>query len=43
MMFCEGSKEQEYSSSLMKTTSFSITDKVLTLTNASGTMMFIKK
>jgi heat shock protein HslJ len=43
MMFCEGSRESEYSSQLMKTASYAIDGTTLRLTNASGTMVFTKK
>lgn len=42
-MFCEGSRESEYSSSLMKTSSYKVEGTNLILVNASGTMIFSKK
>lgn len=43
MMFCEGSQEATYSSQLTKTVSYKVEGMNLILTNASGTMMFVKK
>ncbi len=43
MMFCEGSKEAEYSAQLMNTSSYTLDGASLVLKNASGTMMFSKK
>jgi heat shock protein HslJ len=43
MMYCDGSKEGEYSQTLTATKSFKVEGKNLILTNASGTMMFVKK
>jgi heat shock protein HslJ len=43
MMFCEGSHEQEYSRALTSTTAYKVDGSNLTLTTASGTMVFIKK
>ena len=42
-MFCEGSQEATYSSQLIKTVSYKVEGMNLILTNASGTMMFVKK
>lgn len=42
-MFCEGSQEATYSSQLTKTVSYKVEGMNLILTNASGTMMFVKK
>jgi heat shock protein HslJ len=43
MMFCDGSKEGEYAAGLSKATSYVLDGQMLTLTSASGTMMFHKK
>ena len=43
MMFCEGSRESEYSALLSKTSSYKLEGATLTLTNASGIMTFTKK
>lgn len=43
MMFCEGSQESVYVAQLMKTTKYNMEGTILTLSNASGTMVFVKK
>ncbi len=43
MMYCEGSRENEYNQSLARTSSYVLSGTNLTLINASGTMMFMKK
>ena len=43
MMYCEGSHEGEYSQTLAKTSAYKVEGPNLTLTNASGTMLFVKK
>lgn len=43
MMHCEGSHQLRYSQALSKTSSYTINGTSLTLTNASGTMLFTKK
>lgn len=43
MMFCDGSREAEYSSQLTKTSSYMVTGTTLVLTNSSGSMTFERK
>lgn len=43
MMFCDGSKEGEYAAAVSSATSYRLDGTMLTLTSASGTMMFHKK
>ncbi len=43
MMFCQGSQELQYSQALSKTQTYAINGSTITLTNASGTMIFMKK
>lgn len=43
LMFCEGSHEVQYSQALTKTSAYKVEGSNLTLTNASGTMTFVKK
>lgn len=43
MMYCEGSHETEYSRALTSTTAYKVDGSNLVLTNASGTMTFLKK
>ena len=43
VMSCEGSQEQDYSRALTGTTAYKIEGATLTLTNATGTMLFTRK
>ena len=42
-MYCEGSREGVYSQALSKTSAYKVDGSNLVLTNASGTMLFVKK